>query len=708
VGARAGAIARAVPIPVWLGAIVVASTLFRFLLSLQVHAPWIFQDEAVYFELARNLAQHGHFAIRQAPGTNGFGPLYPLLISPAWAIFSSPTHAYYAAKLIDATLMSLAAIPAYLIARRLMRPSLALLAGVFAVAIPSLAYTNTLLTENAFYPASMAAAAALFLLLERPTLLRQLSFFGLVIVAFLIRVQGVILLAALALSLVIMVLLNAWDGRRLPLRALRQQFALYRVSILTLVIGVAAVVLYELARGRPIRSVLGAYAGVTTMQHPLGSTLRWTLEHLGEFDLYLAVIPFVATIIVLGLGLRPSQPSVELRAFAAASLPLIAVFVGTAAVYAADPHGARIEERYMFHVAPLFLIALLAWVERGLPRPPALTGAAAALGAGLAAFVPYDQLISSDVVHDAFGLVPLLSLELRGTLTGQNVGVAVGTATVLAAVLAVVVQPRFAWILPVVVLLYWGVIEVRPIQRRIVQASKDAIHGGITVRKDWVDHAVGGDSDVALVVNGGSTALPYWENEFFNRNVGPLYTLAGPFDGLAREDVAPDAKGVLHGVGGRKITQRYVLSNYQVVPVGQPLAADRGTGMTLYETKGPIRIKGTLVGAYPDRWSGPAVLWTQYRCNGGTLRVHVLSDPALFHRGEQTITAMIGAKTIATTKVPTTRAVTFAVPMPKRADVCPVNFIITPTAVPAQALPANGDTRTLGIRFLGFDYRPAG
>jgi hypothetical protein len=88
--------------------------------------------------------------------------------------------------------------------------------------------------------------------------------------------------------------------------------------------------------------------------------------------------------------------------------------------------------------------------------------------------------------------------------------------------------------------------------------------------------------------------------------------------------------------------------------------------------------------------------------------VHVLSDPALFHRGKQTIAATIGTKTIATTKVPTTRAVTFAVPMPKRADVCPVNFIITPTAVPAQALPANGDTRTLGIRFLGFDYRPAG
>lgn len=706
--ARARAFARAVPIPVWLGAIVVASTLFRFLLSLQVHAPWIFQDEAVYFELARSLGQHGHFAIRQWPGTSGFGPLYPLLLSPAWAIFSSPTHSYYAAKLINAALMSLAAIPAYMIGRRLMRPSLALLAAVFAVAIPSLAYTNTLLTENAFYPASMAAAAALFLLLERPTVLRQLSFFGFVIVAFLIRAQGVILLAALALALVIMALLNAWDGRRLPLRALGRQLALYRVSFVTLVLGVGGVVVYELARGRPIRSVLGSYAGVTAMRHPVGPTLRWTLEHFGELDLYLGVIPFVAMIIVLGFGLRPGEPSVELRAFAASSLPLVVVFVGTAAVYAADPQGARIEERYMFHIAPLFLIALLAWIERGLPRPPTLTGAAAALGAGLAALVPYDQLITSDVVHDAFGLVPLLSLELRGTLTAQNVAVAVGTAAVLAAVLAVVVQPRVAWILPAVVLLYWGVIEVRPIQRRIVQASKDAIHAGITVRKDWVDRRVGPNGGVALLVNGGLTALPYWENDFFNRSLGKVYTLAGPFDSLPREDLAPVPSGVLHDTAGKPVRQRYILSNYQVVPYGQPIARDRGTGMTLYDVRGPLRIKGTLVGLFPDRWSGPVVQWTQYACDGGVLRVHLLSDPGLYHRGVQTVTAALNNTTpLAQTTVRTTRPKVFSVPLPRHLGACQVNFVITPTAVPAQVFPGNGDPRTLGIRFLRFDYRPA-
>jgi Dolichyl-phosphate-mannose-protein mannosyltransferase len=706
---RSRSTARAVPVPVWLAAIVTASVLLRFLLSLRVHAPWVFQDEAVYGDLARSLGQHGHFAMRQAPGTGGFGVLYPLLLAPAWAIFSAPAHAYVGAKLINAVLMSLAAIPAYLIARRVMRPGLAVVAALFAVAIPSLAYVNTLLSENAFYPATMAAAAALFLLLERPTLVRQVAFFALTVLAFLARAQGVILLPALVIAIAIVSLASAWEGRRFAPRAFLRDVLRFRVSLAILVGGVAAVVVYEIARGRSISSVLGTNAGVTSMHHPLGPTLRWIIEHFGELDLYLGVIPFVAMVVIVGLGLRPAEPSPALRAFAASSLALVVVFVATAGAYATDFHGQRIEERYMFEIAPLFFIALMAWIERGLPRPLALTGVGVALGAGLAALVPYDQLITTDVVHDAFALVPLLSLELKGTLTAQNVGVAIGIAAIAGALVAVLVRPRFAWILPAVVLVYYGVIELRPIQRRIVAASQDALGGGITVRRNWIDHRVGAQTNVALLVNGGLTALPYWENEFFNRSVRTVYTLAGPFDSLPREDLAATGSGVLHDPAGKPMRHRYVLSNYQVVPAGTPLEQDKGTGMTLYQTAGQLRIEGTLVGVYPDRWSGGAALWTQYGCHGGVLRARVLSDPGLYHHGRQGLAAQLDGKTIAHTTVPTTRPATFTVPLPRRArGACAINFLVNPTAVPAQVFPGNGDTRTLGIRFLGFDYEPGG
>src|SRR4051794_21646286 len=127
--------------------------------------------------------------------------------------------------------MSLAIVPAFLIARRLMRPHLAVVAAAFAVAIPSLAYVNTLLTENAFYPAAMAAAASLFLLLERPTLLPQVSFFVFTVVAFLIRAQGVILLGAFVLAVAIVCVVNAWEGSRFRPRVFLDELLRYRVSL---------------------------------------------------------------------------------------------------------------------------------------------------------------------------------------------------------------------------------------------------------------------------------------------------------------------------------------------------------------------------------------------------------------------------------------------------------------------------------------------
>ena len=700
---RGRAAVAAVPAAGWLAIAFVGSVLLRFVLSLEVHAPWIFQDEAVYSELARNLGQHGHFAIRQFPGTNGFGPLYPILLAPAWAIFSNPAHAYVAAKLINALLMSLAVVPAYVIARRLMRRRAAVVAAIFAAAIPSLAYTNTLLSENAFYPATMAAAAALVLLLERPTLLRQLAFFAFTGAAFLVRAQGVILLGAFVLAVLAAVLLDAWVDGRPSARRAANELGRYRVGLVVLVCGVGLVVAYELARGRPLSSVLGTYAGVTSMRHPLGPTLRWLLEHIGELDLYVGVIPLIAWIIVAGLGFRRRPEAPALRAFAVSSAALVLVFVVTAAVYATDVQGQRIEERYMFRVAPLLLIALVAWIDRGLPRPPVLTGAAVALGAGLVGLVQYGQLITSDVVHDAFALVPLLSLELRGTLTSQSVGVAVCFAAILAALLAVVVRPRFAWALAAVVFAYYGVIELRPIQRRILAASHDAIAAGITVRKDWVDRRVGPSTDVALLVNGGFIALPYWENQFFNRSVRSVFTLAGPFDGLPHSDVRAQPSGLILDAAGKPVRHRYVLSNYYVYPEGRALARDRGTGMTLYDTRGPLRVSGTLVGVYPDRWSGVGALWTQYACNGGTLRAHVLSDPLLFP-GRQTVTAMLGQKVLGRTVIRTDRRQTVTVDLPpQRSGTCAVNFVISPTTSPAQAIGA-GDMRQLGVRFLGVDY----
>ena len=168
-GATAAVRARAVSIPAWawLAAIIVCSAVFRYLLGRRIVAPWIMVDELIYSELAKSLAAHGSFLIRGVPA-HGFGFLYPILIAPAFRIASVPS-AYNVAKAIDTVVMSLAAVPAYFLARRVMRPGLALVVALLTVAVPSMVYTGMLMTENLFYPVFLCCALALVAVLERPT-----------------------------------------------------------------------------------------------------------------------------------------------------------------------------------------------------------------------------------------------------------------------------------------------------------------------------------------------------------------------------------------------------------------------------------------------------------------------------------------------------------------------------------------------------------
>jgi len=139
-----------VPDWVWLAGIVVASAALRAWLVRAMPAPFVFVDELIYSELARSIADAGTFAVRGVP-TSGYSVLYPILLAPAYAIFDVLPSAYAAAKTTNAVAMSLAAVPAWLIARRVAGRGLALVCAVTAVAVPSMAYTATVVTETLFY-----------------------------------------------------------------------------------------------------------------------------------------------------------------------------------------------------------------------------------------------------------------------------------------------------------------------------------------------------------------------------------------------------------------------------------------------------------------------------------------------------------------------------------------------------------------------------
>ena len=117
------------------------------------------------------------------------------------------------------------------------------------------------------------------------------------------------------------------------------------------------------------------------------------------------------------------------------------------------------------------------------------------------------------------------------------------------------------------------------------RASAGALFQGITApRRDWIDAAVGRDAEVAVVWSGRTDAFTVWENEFFNRSVGPVYHLSGPVPGgLAQAQVAVDPDdGLLRDSEGRPIEARHALIDASTFLAGRPVARDDGKGLVVY------------------------------------------------------------------------------------------------------------------------------
>ena len=690
------------PAWVFVGGLVAASTLVRFLIALRYPAPWIFNDELNYSDLARSLGRTGHFAIRGARGLNGFGPIYPALVAPAYALFHNVPHAYDAARAINALLMSLAAVPTYFLARRLTGHWWSLFAALLTVLIPSMTYSASMMTENAFFPLVMTSALALVLALERPTVLRQLLVFAAVLAAFETRSQAAIFAPAIVTALLLVSVADAAAApRRERLDALKTSVRRYWVTWGVLIGGAVLAVAYEAARGRPLNSLLGAQSGVTNFRYAVGPIARWFVFHVGEIDVYAGVIPFAAFLLMVGLGLRPGEPDRRLRVFAAVSLSLVFWFTFTAAAYASNPIGYRIEERYLFHIVPLLFVALAAWLGRGLFRPWPAAAVAGVIAAAIPGVVPWPSLMDSNSVNGAFALVPLIRLVQRG-LQPNSVAEVVSLAAIVGAVLYLVTPRRLALAIPVVLVVYFLAID-RNVRNATLAASQASIGSGIRVHRNWVDQAAG-SGDVAILYY-AVDQVPYWQNEFFNGDVDRVYNLTpGPYDALPQMFVQLRPSGALAMPDGSDAHAAYVVTNQALVPDGEPVASDPRIGMTLYRIHAPLRLTAKIDGVYPDKWSGATATYQRFDCRAGRLTAVMLSDRDL-HPQPQTIVATEGGREVGRfVYKPGLVTRTMTVPLKSSGGTCTVVFNV-PTAVPLEVT-KQPDTRALGVRFLAFRYRP--
>ena len=166
----------------------------------------------------------------------------------------------------------------------------------------------------------------------------------------------------------------------------------------------------------------------TTPYEP-AEVLRWLVYHVAELDLYVGVFPFAALLVLLALWNRLPR---SLRPFLAATASLSAFLLLEVSAFASLPSVQRIEERNLFYLAPLMLIALLVWVDQGAPRPPLTAGAAAVLAAALPAVIPYARLIGVPSQSDTLLMLALWRVHERWVELDEVVAVVVA-CSILAA-----------------------------------------------------------------------------------------------------------------------------------------------------------------------------------------------------------------------------------------------------------------------------------
>ncbi len=605
-------------VAVWtLAAVVLVSIGVHLWLGRQIATPWIMSDEFRYSELAKSFASTGHFLIRDSRTSIG-NIAYPALIAPAWWLHPMSTT-YIAAKIVNIVLATATVVPLFVWARRLVSPFHAVVVVVLTLLMPSLLYTGTLMTENAFLPAFVLASFAFARALERPSALRQTLAFATILLASLVRLQGLVLLGVLPTAILLKVLFEVRAARReSSLRFALSQLRRYWLSAALLLVGAAFYVVWELAHGRSLSSGLGSYEVVANGGYSFGLVRHWVLLHVAEVPLFVGVLPASALLLLLALALRRGGTRNEAeRAFlavTAASVPWIVVEVAAFA----SRFSIRIEERYMFFLSPLLFLALVLWLDRGLPRPRVATVVAGALPALLFLALPLGTLLNISIYSDTFQLIPFLRLSqlVGGIAWTERLLIAGG----IAAALVFIFWPR-RWlpslVLPgaVAVFLVLSTYVVMGAVRDYSQSVRDL--AGTSGSPSWIDRALGRGRQAGFLL--GTTADPWpevqslWQLEFWNRRLGPIYNLGIPDPAGGSEtpvQVASNTGAVVSNLTGRPVQTPYVVSSLSFGLDGRVIAVR--PPFVLYRTRRPLRVAERQAGIYGDGWAGADASYTRF------------------------------------------------------------------------------------------------
>jgi hypothetical protein len=354
----------------------------------------------------------------------------------------------------------------------------------------------------------------------------------------------------------------------------------------------------RLASGGSAAGSFGGYAVLWRGYDPL-DVGRWVIYHLGDFVVYLAVVPVAVAPIVLwqlaGAGRAGSRSAAAFVAlFTAANGSGLLVV----AAFASTPFGFdRLHDRYAFYLLPLWLIGLVVWLASGLPRPLLATAVGVVVALALALILPFGQLANEAGIDTVPGA---LWVRIEAELAGP--GVASGRLAlvlfVLALLAATVFLPRRigSVALPGAVAVVFAVTSYYAWERMVGAPEDHVFAGGL--ERAWIDDHVPRDVAVTklyLDTSCGSALERHalYLTEYFNSSVdrGAFIGNSVP-DGLPGERVDVARSGALHYSPGNPLLADYVFTQPGIPLAGSRVAEGTNAQLVLWQVGGPVRVVG--------------------------------------------------------------------------------------------------------------------
>jgi hypothetical protein len=536
--------------------------------------------------------------------------LEPIVSAPLWA-GSDPGLSMRLTQGLHALLMSLAAVPVYLLGRRLgISPWKCLASAALTLALPGLLFSSYLTADALGFALALLAIALAPRTLARPTRRNQLAFVVVAGLASFARLQYGVLFAAFAAAALVVA------GRSAARR--------YRLTAVL----VLAPLLLALAVG--VSRLLGSYSGgLGAANLNLLAWPGWIGTDLGLLTFVAggAIVPGAVAGLASGLGRRQRS---EVRAFAAFVVALsLALLLEVAIVFAGGDYGFM--ERYLFVLVPPFALAF--WRSAGAGRRLLLLAALSALAfAVFAVRFPLSGYTAAAGSQESPFLMGQRQIELwLRSITVPALVAALALTVIVVLGLVAVARPRgapYVFACAILVCASYSVLgSVRAAK------SMEVVRSEAPRQLRWIDGSHLGAVSLVVLPHGGggnsSRRAQYWnfQSLFWNRSLHDVVL----FPGARPFDVYPTRALRVAG-DGRLLTRRGPLSQAFVLNECGDRALLSGATLvrrtreaSLWKPAGVPRLSMLTEELYYDGWLGAHASSTVWPVNGRASGTYLLT-----------------------------------------------------------------------------------